>query len=97
MARVPMITRTIQTTLCDVLCLNVETAEPFNKQISLPRTYKDENSMLKQAKSVLDTDTEKVVQIVNSKVEETRYGMSEQEFIKHAQVMPPLAKSEDDQ
>lgn len=97
MARVPMITRTIQTTVCDVLCLNVETAEPFNKQISLPRTYKDENSMLKQAKSVIDTDTEKVVHIVKSYVEETRYGMTEQEFIEHAQVMPPLAKSEDEQ
>lgn len=97
MARVPMITRTIQTTVCDVLCLNVETAEPFNKQISLPRTYKDENSMLKQAKSVLDTDTEKVVHIVNSHVEETRYGMTEQEFIEHAQVMPPLGKNEDEQ
>lgn len=97
MARVPMITRTIQTTVCDVLCLNVETAEPFNKQISLPRTYKDENSMLKQAKSVLDTDTEKVVHIVNSHVVETRYGMTEQEFIEHAQVMPPLEKQEAEQ
>lgn len=94
MARVPMITRTIQTTVCDVLCLNVETAEPFNKQVILPRTYKDENSMLKQAKSVLDTDTEKIVHIVNSYVEETRYGMAEQEFIEHAQVMPPLNPQE---
>lgn len=94
MARVPMITRTIQTTVCDVLCLNVETGEPFNKQVSLPRTYKDENSMLKQAKSVLDTDTEKVVHIVSSHVEETRYGMTEQEFIEHAQVMPALNPQE---
>lgn len=97
MARVPMITRTIQSTVCDVLCLNVETAEPFNKQVTLPRTYKDENSMLKMAKSVLDTDTEKVVHIVSSHVEETRYGMSEQEFIEHAKVIPPLEKQEDEQ
>ena len=98
MARVPMITRTIQTTLCDVLCLNVETAEPFNKQVTLPRTYKDENSMLKMAKSVLDTDNEKVVHIVNSHVEETRYGMTEQEFIEHAHVMvPPLEKQDAEQ
>ena len=92
MARAPMVTRTIQTTVCVVLCLNVETAEPFNKQVTLPRTYKDENSMLKMAKSVLDTDNEKVVHIVNSYVEETRYGMSEQEFIEHAQIIPPIAE-----
>lgn len=97
MARVPKITRTIQTTVCDVLCLNVETAEPFNKQVTLPRTYRDENSMLKQAKSVLDTDTEKVVHIVSSHVEETRYGMSEQEFIEHAQVIPPLGTQDVEQ
>lgn len=97
MARVPMITRTIQTTVCDVLCLNLETAEPFNKQVTLPRNYKDEKSMLKMAKSVLDTDTEKVVHIVNSHVEETRYGMSEQEFIEHAQIMPALGKNEEEQ
>lgn len=95
MARDPMITRTIQTTVCDVLCLNVETAELFNKQVTLPRTYNDENSMLKQAKSVLDTDTEKVVHIVNSYVMETRYGMTEQEFIEHAQVIPALRKNEE--
>lgn len=95
MARVPMITRTIQTTVCNVLCLNVDTAEPFNKQVTLPRTYKDENSMLKMAKSVLDTDTEKVVHIVSSHVEETRYGMSEQEFIEHGQIIAPLLEYEE--
>ena len=97
MARVPMITRTIKTTVCDVLCLNIETAEPFNKQVILSRTYTDENSMLKMVKSVIDTDTEKVVHIVSSHVEETRYGMSEQEFIEHAQVIPPLGKQDDEQ
>ena len=97
MARVPMITRTIQTTVCDVLCLNVETAEPFNKQVTLPRTYKDENSMLKMVKSVLDTDNEKVVHVVNSHVEETRYGMTEQEFIEHAKVIPPLGTQDAEQ
>ena len=41
MAKIPMITRTIQTTEVDVLCLNIQEGEPFNKTVALPRTYKD--------------------------------------------------------
>ena len=40
MARIPMVTRTIQTTTANVLCLNIKEGEPFNKEVVLPRTYK---------------------------------------------------------
>ena len=92
MARVPMVTRTIQTTRAIVMCLDVERGEPFNREVILPRTYKDEKAMLKQAEKVLNNETEKVVHIVDFKVEETRYGMSEQQFIEVAEVIPPLEK-----
>lgn len=94
MARVAMVTRTIITTKANVMCLDVEQGEPFNKVVILPRTYKDENTMLKQVKKVVDTETVKAVHIVDSEVVETLYGMTEQEFIEHAEVLPPRKVAE---
>lgn len=97
MARTPMVTRTIQTTKANVLCLNIVEGEPFNKVVTLPRTYKDENAMLKVISRMVDNDEVKAVHVVDSYVEETLYGMSEQRFIDLAQVMPPrnAAKADD--
>lgn len=92
MARVPMVTRTIQTTRANVMCLDIERGEPFNTEVILPRTYNDEKSMLKQAEKVINNETVKAVHIVDFKVEETRYGMAEQQFIEVAEVIPPLEK-----
>lgn len=92
MARVPMVTRTIQTTRANVMCLDIERGEPFNKEVILPRTYKDEKAMLKQAEKVINNETVKAVHIVEFKVEETRYGMSEQQFIEEAKVIPALER-----
>lgn len=89
MARAPQVTRTIQTTHCSVLCMDIENREPCNKDVILPRTYKDENAMLKAVKKVIETDTLKAVQVVDSCVQETLYGMSEQDFIANATVLPP--------
>lgn len=89
MARVPQVTRTIQTTKADVLCLNINDGCSFTKSVVLPRTYKDENTMLKCAENLINTDEVKAVHIVSHSVEETLYGMSEQKFIELAEVLPP--------
>lgn len=94
MARAPMVTRTIQTTRVNVLCLNIEQGEPFNTEVVLPRTYKDEKHLLKAAEKVINSDTVKAVHIVDAKVEETLYGMSEQDFITLAKVLPPRKNTE---
>ena len=94
MARVPMVTRTIVTTKANVMCLNVETAEPFNMDVTVPRTYKDEESLLKAIKKVAETENVKCVHIVESEQVETLYGMTEQDFIEHATVLPPRNKEE---
>lgn len=88
MARIPMVTRTIQTTTATVLCLNIKEGEPFNKEVILPRTYKDEKSMMKVVEKVINTDDVKAVHIVHTDVNETLYGMTEQEFIAAARVLP---------
>lgn len=92
MARIPQVTRTIQTTKANVLCLDIQQGEPFNKEVVLPRTYKDEKAMLKQVEKVINNDTVKAVHIVSYEVQETRYGMTEQQFIECAEILPPLEK-----
>lgn len=89
MARAPQVTRTIQTTHCTVLCMDIENREPCNRDVVLPRTYKNDNDMLNAVKKAIETDTLKPVQIVSSMVQETLYGMSEQDFIAHASILPP--------
>lgn len=95
MARVPMVTRTITTTKVNVMCLDIETGEPCNMNAVVPRTYKDDETLLKKVKEVLETETLKPVHVVDKEEIETLYGMSEQEFIEHAEVLPPRTSSEE--
>lgn len=88
MAKKPMITRTIQTTEATVLCMDIPQGEPFNKDVTLPRTYKDNTAMLKAAAALIDTDEVKAVHIVRSEVKETLYGMTEADFITNAVILP---------
>lgn len=89
MARIPQVTRTIQTTKANVLCLDIKEGSPFNQTVALPRTYKDDNHMLKAVEKIINSESVKAVHIVDSVVEETLYGMSEQKFIELASVLPP--------
>ena len=88
MARTPMITRTIQTTKANVLCLDIVKGEPFNQVVTLPRTYKDEKSLMKQVELAINTGTVKAIHVVDTKVEETLYVMPEADFIAIAKPLP---------
>jgi hypothetical protein len=94
MARKPMVTRTITTTKVIVLCLDVNSSEPFNKTVTLPRTYKDDKKLLKSVEAVINTDTVKAVHIVDKKEIETLYGMPEQDFINNAKILDPATRKE---
>ena len=89
MARERMVTRTVVATEVNALCLNIETAEPFNKTVILSGTFKDKQAIEKAAKKAIDTDLEKCVTVVEYTERETLYGMSEQQFIELAKVLPP--------
>ena len=94
MARKPMISRTIITTKVNVLCLDIQSAEPFNKSVTLPRTYKDDKKLLKKVEEVINTDDVKAVHIVDKEEIETLYGMTEQDFIDHATILDPTTRKE---
>ena len=88
MARKPMVTRTIVTTIATVLCLDLEKKEPFEKEVKIPRTYKDEKHMMKAVESAVNSDKVKAVHILSTRTEETLYGMTEQKFIENAEILP---------
>lgn len=87
MARKPMVTRTIMTTQVNVLCLDIVAGEPFNKQVTLPRTYKEDKKLMKAIEEVVNTENVKAVHVVAKEEVETLYGMNEQDFINNAVVL----------
>lgn len=89
MARVPMVTRTIVMTRVSVMCLDVQVGEPCNKVVTVPRTYKDDEALMKKVRPLLETETLKPVHIVDKEEIESLYGMTEQDFIEHAKLLPP--------
>lgn len=89
MARVPMVTRTIVATKVNVMCLDVQKGEPLNISVTVPRTYKDDETLLKKVKPLVENETIKAVHIVDKTEIETLYGMTELDFIEHAEVLPP--------
>lgn len=88
MARQPQVTRTIQTTKCNVLCIDLANEQPFTQEVILPRTYKDERSMMKKIKPIVENDNVKAIHVQNFTVESTLYGMTEEEFISVAHIIP---------
>ena len=98
MPRVPMVTRTIKTTKVKVLCVSIVENKTFEQEVALPRTYKDEKSLMKQVKVVIENDNVKPLRVISAEEVETLYGMSEQEFITTAKILPPrtTAKETDD-
>lgn len=89
MAKKPMVTRTMQTTRVDVLCLDIVNGEPFNESVVLPRTYKDDRALLKAVEKVINDDERKAVHIVSSEGIEKLYGMTEEKFLEVADELPP--------
>lgn len=98
MARKRMVTRTIEQTTAKVMTINVVTAEVT----ITPYTISGEltgDALLKALQGNYQTDTMKLVHVLESTVESVLYGMEEEEFIKLAKVLPKryvtVSESED--
>lgn len=94
MARIPMVTRTIESTEVNVLCVDVVAGEPFNKDVTVAGTYKDDKSLMKAVEKIVNTDEIKAVHIVHTETKETLYGMTVDKFIELADVLPPRGTSD---
>lgn len=96
MARKPQVTRTITTTVVSLFCVNTEDRTTFEQSLTLPRTYKDEQKLMKAVEKALEGEPIKAVDINGYEVKETLYGMTEEEFIQYARVLPPRGTKEEE-
>lgn len=88
MARMRMVTRTIELNTYSVMTCNTETAEvrviDFKVGV-IPQSIEP----MKYLKKQYETETLKLCAITSHTVETILYGMPEDEFIKNATVLPP--------
>lgn len=88
-----MITRTIDLHTYTVRTLNVETAEVLDVPYTIGTRYSDAK-ILAELRAAHETDSFKLVAIVNHAVETRLYGMDEQTFIQLAEILPSRTKTE---
>ena len=86
--KVNMVTRTIDTTIVQVMGLNTRTQEVVNSDIEVAGTVKDVRLLKFMNDNYAPADTV-FVQAFIKDVTSQLYGMTEAEFIKHAKVLPP--------
>lgn len=92
MARTRMVTRTINVTVVEAMCVDTQTAEVTVKSLELTgETFTDEK-VLKALKKEYETDTFKVVAIQKMEVHEEMYGLKEIDFLKVAQKLDPTTR-----
>lgn len=96
MARPQMVTRTFTTTIAKILAVKVSTQETEIVEVTLPRTYKSNEEILKVAqKSCANPDT-RYVHVIEATQQDKLYGMMETEFLQYAKELPPRTAKESD-
>lgn len=83
-----MITRTVETKEVEVMTVNTETAEVKVDVIVVGVDYNKATDTLKYLRKHYETETLKIVSVIKETVSTNLYGMSEQEFIRLATVLP---------
>ena len=88
--RARKVTRTIKATEATLMVVDVSTAEVQNVTVTLPYEFKSDEDIMKHINktSGIVADGLKAVAVVDFYVTEQLYGMSEQDFIKHADILP---------
>ena len=89
MARERMVTRTVELSVCEVMCMNTTTAEVEIRTFEIGGGLSDEKALLKAIKKLHETDTFKCVAISKVTTKEILYGMPESRFIELATILPP--------
>lgn len=93
MARMRMVTRTVEVNTYSVMTCNTETAEVRTIDFKvgvIPQSIEP----MKYLKKQYETETLKLCAITSHTVETILYGMPEDEFIKNASVLPPRTAAE---
>lgn len=89
MARMRMVTRTVNENTYTCMCVDTESAEIINRDFVMGVEFDSDDAALKYFQKNFNTDNFKVVTVVAHSVKEILYGMPESEFIRLAKVLPP--------
>lgn len=102
MARQRMVTRTMVTSICKILCVDVETNDTKELTFKLPGIYKSDKQVLKAVEAVLEADIDNIygneikpVFVVCTNTEKHLYGMTEQSFLDNAKEIVKNNSKED--
>lgn len=88
MARIPMVTRTITSTIFEVMTVDITTGGVSITNFTLSGEYEISDKTLKELKKDFETDNIKLVHIEKATSDTKLYGMTEHEFIEHARILP---------
>ena len=88
MRKEKMVTRTVTKTNCEIMCVNVDSAEVIVKNFTVSGKYDNENDLLKTCQCLFESDNIKLVHISEFSEEEVLLGMPESKFIELAEVSP---------
>ena len=89
MRKEKMVTRTVTKTNCEIMCLNIDSAEVIVKNFTVSGKYDNENDLLKACQDLFETENFKLVHVSEFSEEEVLLGMPESKFIELAEVLPP--------
>lgn len=89
MARMRMVTRTVNVTNCEVMALTISTASVSTDTLKISGTFDSKDDALKAIKKQYETADYKPTAIINMEVSEILYGMPEDKFIELAEILPP--------
>lgn len=89
MARVRMVTRTINVLEIEALCVDIITATTTTGKFELTGVDLVGDALLKAVKKEYETETIKVVAIQNITKREELYGLTELDFLKYATKLDP--------
>ena len=92
MARVRMVTRTVEQATVTVLCVNAKTREVCDKTFAISATIPTEKVCKHLSKTNPNSEWNYVA-VTDYTVSEILYGMSEEKFIELADVLPPRSNS----
>ena len=94
MARERMVTRTVTAVEYDVMTVDMESKSVSMDKVTIPSGDTMTDKIREKAIKASLPDGHTFVQITGQNIKETLYGMTEQDFIRHARVLPPRSSSQ---
>ena len=94
MARERMITRTVTSVEYDVMTVDMGSKSISMDKVSIPSADTMTDKAREKAIKAMIPEGKRFVTITGETTSETRYGMTEAEFIRLARVLPPRTKTE---